>query len=238
LFSVCAPDTVFVRKDIAVCRYITNSSTTFFSKGYLKETNVTTVNATVPGYTYGNSSLAPSPVSLSELESLKKTLLLSDEDLAYLRLSAAILKDQTEAILDVWYGFVGSTPELVYFFGNVQTGQPDAAYLAAVRKRFAKWIMDTAEATYDQAWLDYQYEIGLRHHRTKKNKTDNAPGVPEINYRYIPALTIPITTTLKPFLAKGGHSAEEVEKMHAAWVKSVLLQSILWGYPYIREGQF
>jgi hypothetical protein len=51
-------------------------------------------------------------------------------------------------------------------------------------------------------------------------------------------LTIPVTTTLKPFLAKKGASASDVEKMHAAWVKSVLLQTILWSYPYVREGQF
>jgi hypothetical protein len=30
----------------------------------------------------------------------------------------------------------------------------------------------------------------------------------------------------------------DIEKMHAAWVKSVLLQSILWGQPYVRDGEF
>ena len=141
-------------------------------------------------------------------------------------------------MLDVWYGFVASTPELVYYFGDAKTGKPDGAYLEAVRKRFAVWILDTAEAKYDQAWLDYQYEIGLRHNRLKKNKTDGANSVPQINFRYIPALTIPLTTTLKPFLAKKGASASDVEKMHAAWVKAVLLQSILWSQPYIRDGEF
>jgi hypothetical protein len=27
----------------------------------------------------------------------------------------------------------------------------------------------------DQAWLDYQHEIGLRHHRLKKGRTGHAP---------------------------------------------------------------
>jgi hypothetical protein len=49
---------------------------------------------------------------------------------------------------------------------------------------------------------------------------------------------IPITTTLRPFLAKNGASPEEVDKMHAAWVKSVTLQVILWSYPYVRDGDF
>ena len=71
-----------------------------------------------------------------------------------------ILADQTDAILDVWYGFVASTPELVEYFKNTKTGQPDGDYLGAVRKRFGQWILDTADANYDQAWLDYQDEIG------------------------------------------------------------------------------
>ena len=43
-----------------------------------------------------------------------------------------LLADQTEAILDVWYGFVASTPELVFYFKNNKTGAPDGAYLGAV----------------------------------------------------------------------------------------------------------
>ncbi len=192
----------------------------------------------IPGYTMGQKSLAKAPFTLADLESLKKTLLFTDGDIRYLRMSKAILADQHEAILDVWYGFVASTPELVMYFKNNKTGAPDGAYLGAVRKRFGQWIADTAEANYDQAWLDYQYEIGLRHTTPQKNKTDKADSVPLVNFRYLSALTIPVTTTLKPFLAKKGASAADVEKMHAAWVKSVLLQSILWSYPYIKDGQF
>ena len=192
----------------------------------------------IPGYTMGQKSLAKAPYTLAELESLKKTLLFTDEDIRYLRMSKAILADQTEAVLDVWYGFVASTPELVVYFKNNKTGAPDGAYLGAVRKRFGQWIADTADANYNQAWLDYQYEIGLRHTTPKKNKTDKADSVPLVNFRYLSALTIPVTTTLKPFLAKKGASAADVEKMHAAWVKSVLMQTILWSYPYVRDGQF
>jgi Protoglobin len=193
---------------------------------------------TIPGYTYGQKSVAKAPYSLKELESLKKTMLFTDEDIRYLRMSKAILADQTEAILDVWYGFVASTPELVIFFRNNKTGQPDGNYLGAVRKRFSQWILDTADANYNQAWLDYQYEIGLRHTNPKKNTTDKVDSVPSVNFRYLSALTIPITTTLMPFLAKKGASAEDVDKMHAAWVKSVLMQTILWSHPYVRDGKF
>lgn len=192
----------------------------------------------VPGYAHGQRTLATAPYTLKDLQALQASLLFTDEDVKALRQSKAILADQTDAILDVWYGFVASTPALVHFFSDAKTGKPDGAYLEAVRKRFALWILDTADAHHDQRWLDWQYEIGLRHNRIKKNKTDNAPSVAQINYRHIPALTIPITTTLKPFLAKKGASAADVERMHAAWVKSVLLQSILWSQPYIKDGEF
>ena len=169
---------------------------------------------------------------------MKATVLFTDEDVHYLKMSYEVLKDQVEQILDVWYGFVGANQHLLHYFTSRQDGKPIAAYLDAVRKRFGQWILDTARAEYDQAWLDYQFEIGRRHHRTGKNKTDGVDAVEHIPFRYMIALIVPITTTLKPFLAKKGHSAEEVEKMHAAWVKSVTLQLILWCYPYVREGDY
>jgi Protoglobin len=60
----------------------------------------------------------------------------------------------------------------------------------------------------------------------------------QIPLRYVLALLIPITTTLKPFLAKGGATPDEVEAMHQAWIKAVLLQVILWSQPYVRDGEF
>jgi hypothetical protein len=191
----------------------------------------------IPGYTYGTAALARSPVSLQDLELLRATLLLGDDDLAALRRSGEVLAPQVEEILDVWYGFVGANPHLLAAFSNAQ-GQPDQQYLAAVRRRFGRWILDTARATYDQAWLDYQQEIGLRHTRGRKNQTDGADATDHIPLRYVLALLVPITTTLRPFLANGGAAPEEVEAMHAAWVKAVLLQVILWSQPYVRDGDF
>jgi Protoglobin len=191
----------------------------------------------IPGYTYGTDAVPRSPVSLQELQLLQATLLLGEDDLAALRRSGGILASQVEEILDVWYGFVGANPHLLAAFSNAQ-GQPDQDYLAAVRRRFGRWILDTARAEFDQAWLDYQHEIGLRHTRRGKNRTDGADAADHIPLRYVLALLVPITTTLKPFLAKGGATSDEVEAMHQAWVKAVLLQVILWSHPYVREGDF
>jgi hypothetical protein len=185
-----------------------------------------------------STSIARAPISLEELDLLKKTLLFGDEDIKFLRLSRDVLKDHVGEILDVWYGFVGANAHLVRYFSNRSDGQPNQRYLDAVRTRFGEWVLDTADANYDQRWLDYQFEIGRRHHRSGKNRTDGVDAVEHIHYRYLPALIVPITTTLKPFLARKGHSAEDIEKMHAAWVKSVILQVTLWSHPYCKEGDF
>jgi Protoglobin len=192
----------------------------------------------IPGYTYGTAAVPRSPVSLEELELLQATLLLGPDDRAALRRSGDLLAPRVEAVLDVWYGFVGDNPHLLAAFSNAQ-GQPDQDYLATVRRRFGRWVLDTARAEFDQAWLDYQHEIGLRHtRRGKKNQTDGADAADHVPLRYLLALLVPVTTTLKPFLAEGGAAPEEVEAMHAAWVKAVLLQLILWSHPYVREGDF
>ena len=193
--------------------------------------------AVIPGYTYGDQVVAKAPFTLEDLDALKATVLFTEEDAQWLRKSRKVLEPSAEEILDTWYGFVGATPHLLAFFSS-KDGKPDGEYLSRVRQRFIQWIYDTSDANYDQDWLNYQYEIGLRHHRIKKNKTDNAKAVSHIPARYVIALTYPVTATLKPFLERSDYSEDEVNAMQQAWVKSVLIQTILWTHPYFNEGDF
>ncbi len=192
----------------------------------------------IPGYSYGTRAVEHSPVTLADFEQMKQSALFGAEGVKFLRLSHDIVKDQVEAILDVWYGFVGSQPHLLASFAGRADGKPLGGYLDAVRKRFGQWILDTARAEYDQQWLDYQHEIGLRHHRAKKHRTDGAPSTDIVPFRDLFALVFPVTFTLKPFLAKRGHSAEDVDRMYTAWLKSCLLQVTLWSHPYVKDGDF
>lgn len=191
----------------------------------------------ISGYTYGKAEVTQSPLMLEDLENLKKAVLFDEDDEKYLRLAGDVLADQVEDVLDVWYGFVASHPHLVYYFSDGQ-GNADSHYLSAVRRRFGQWILDLCQRPYDQQWLDYQQEIALRHHRAKKNQTDGVQSVPNIDYRYMVAFIYPITATMKPFLAKKGHTADEVEKMYQAWFKAVVLSVALWSIPYVKEGDF
>lgn len=107
--------------------------------------------------------------------------------------------------------FVGDNEHLLYYFTDPSDGKPIQRYLEVVRRRFGQWILDTAAAEYYQQWLAYQFEIGRRHRRAWKNRADGVSAVDHIPCRYVAALAIRITTTLKPFLGNKDHGTEQVE---------------------------
>jgi len=203
-------------------------------------TSVNQAMADQPGATSrsANDRHGFTPLSMQEFDLLKKSVLFTDDDVKYLRMSRGVLEPNVDDLLDVWYGFVGSNEHLVYYFGDRKTGEPNGEYLGKVRTRFRQWVLDTADADFDEAWLSKQLEIGLRHHRLKKNQTDNVDSVPVIHFRHLVALHYPITTTIKPFLAKGDHSEEEIQGMYEAWRKAVLMTAILWSQPYVSPQDF
>jgi len=191
----------------------------------------------VQGYTYGGPEVATSPMTLEELARIEASVTWTEDDASALHEAAKVLDDQVEDILDVWYGFVGSHPFLLAAFTGAD-GQPIEEYLGAVRGRFGQWIRDTCQRPHDQAWLDYQHEIGLRHTPAKKNLTDSVQAADHVPMRYLLALIYPISATVRPFLAKKGHNEEQVEAMWQAWFKAVVLQVTLWSRPYCEGGNW
>jgi hypothetical protein len=188
----------------------------------------------IPGYTFGAPEIARSPVTGEDVELLKATLLWSDDDDRYLRMAGEVLADQVDDVLELWYGYVGSHPHLVHSFTD-RDGQPIGPYLERVRARFAQWVRDVCSRPHDDAWRDYQHEIALRHTRATKNQTDGVDSVPEIALRYLIAFVFPITATMRSFLASKGHTADDVDGMHTAWFKAVVLHVCLWSQPYAAD---
>ena len=207
-------------------------------KGTLMENTKTAQEQKISGYTYGTDAVARSQITMEEWETLKKSALFSEEDVFYLRLSHDVLADQVGDLLKTWRGIIFDHPHLRAYDEDPKTGKVDMEYAQAVGKRFGQWVLDTAKAQYDQAWLDYQYEIGLRHHRTKKNQTDNGHTLGHIRARDLIAFSAAIVVPMKPFLAKKGHPSEVVNRMYDAWWKAMILQVTLWSQPYIKEGDF
>ncbi len=175
-----------------------------------------------------------SPVTLEELDLLKSTVFFTKDDEGYLRLAAEVVADQLENIIEVWF----SAHPYLYRYFRGPDGKLIGRYIEAVRQRSAEWILETCRRVYDHAWLDYAHEVGIRHHRTKKNQTDHVDAAPLIPLRYMIAFSYHTTEMIRPFLAKKGHEVSDVEKMHSAWRKSVILQVALWSHPYAKEGDW
>ena len=189
----------------------------------------------IPGYTYGTPEAAKSPVSLADLELLKKTVNFTDEDERYLRMAGDVLGDQTEEVVKKWRSVIAAHPHLAQY-SLTPEGKPDPHYSAESGLRFRQWILDTCFRRYDQHWLNYQQEIALRHTSVKKNQTDHVESAAYIPLRYVIAFTAVINDAVKPFLGAKGHSRDDVERMHRAWCKSVQMQIALWSEPYANSS--
>jgi len=195
------------------------------------------VTAQIPGYTFGTKDVSRSVVSMQDLEQLKISVGFTEEDQQALRVAGEVLGDQTRQIVERWRsGIIAGIPNLARH-SRTPDGQPNPEYLAKSNLRFQQWILDTCLRPYDQDWLDYQQEIALRHTSVKKNKTDDVQSTPYVPLRDIIAFVAVINETIRPYLASKGHSVEEVEKMHAAWCKSMQLQIALWAEPYSNPGE-
>ncbi len=191
----------------------------------------------IPGYSYGSSEVARSPVLIQDLERLKISAGFGEEDERYLRVAGNVLADQTSQIVKHWRnGIIAGIPNLARHSRTPQ-GNAIPEYLANSNRRFEQWILDTCLRPYDQDWINYQHEIALRHTASKKNKVDGVRSTTYVPLRDVLGFVAVMNETIKPYLATKGHSAEEVDKMHRAWCKSMQLQMALWIGPYLTPGK-
>lgn len=191
----------------------------------------------IPAYTYGMAAVPRSEVSLDELERLKQTVGFTAEDEQFLRMAGEVLADQTKRIVEHWRsGIIAGIPNLARHSRNLE-GEPIPRYLAQSNLRFEQWILDTCLRPYDQHWLDYQQEIGLRHTSLKKNQADGVSSTDHVPYRDVVAFVAVLNETIRPYLASKGNSAGEVDGMHRAWCKSLQMQVALWAQPYMEAAK-
>jgi hypothetical protein len=187
--------------------------------------------AEIPGYDYGTRKVLRSPVTLEELRKLEEAVGWTQEDAEWLRKAAETLVPKAQEMIDTWRSIIGKQPQLLQSFLKPD-GTPDDNYRVAVKLRFVQWISDLCLKPHDQAWLDYQEEIGRRHTPAKKNKTDHGHTSPVVPLRYTIGFSAVVITSLPSFLVSNGHSKEDIERMQAAWTRAVLLSIALWARPY------
>ena len=191
--------------------------------------------AQIPGYHFGRAQVARSPLSLEELRQLEQTIGWTAADAALLLRHRQIFEDHASRMVDAWRTVIGAQPHLVQvFFGP--DGRRDEDYAARIRARFVQWVVDACVRPHDQAWLDYQEEIGLRHTPRKKNKTDGKHTPSVVPMRYLVAFVLVITRASRPFFLSAGVSGDELRELEDAWAKAVQLHVTLWTRPYVPEG--
>jgi hypothetical protein len=182
----------------------------------------------IHGYDYGAADIPTSPVTLQELEQLKISAGFTSDTERYLRMAGAVLAPHVQQIVQQWRsGIIAAIPHLARHSRSL-SGDALAAYLGASNLRFEQWIEDTCLRPYDQAWLNYQHEIALRHTSLRKNQTDRVESTPFVPLHDAVAFVAVMNKTIKPWLAGHGHSEADIEAMHAAWCASLQLQMALW----------
>jgi|SRR5579884_623723 len=186
----------------------------------------------IPGYSYGTALAARSPLTLDELDRVKQAVGLTTDDEHALRMAADVLAKYADEMVTGWRALLAEYPHLACYSAHPD-GRTNPEYSAASKPRFVRWILDACTRPLDQAWLDYQEEIGLRHTRAKKNATDDADSLAHIPMRYLLAFTAVVITTSRDYLSRNGHDARDVDRMHAAFTKSVLLHVTVWTRPYV-----
>jgi Protoglobin len=186
------------------------------------------------GYDFGSAQSAKSPVPAEQLRQLEQTLGWTTGDEQLLNRHAALFEAQAEKMVDSWRGVIASQPHLAQWF-FAPDGKPDDEYKASVKSRFVQWVVDVATRPHDQAWLDYQEEIGLRHTPEKKNKTDGRDTPPLVPLRYLLAF-VPVVTPVRHFFESAVSDRTQLDAIERAWTKAVHLHITLWARPFTRDG--
>ncbi len=193
-----------------------------------------TAQPSIPGYEFGASNSAHSPLSMEDLQHLEQTVGWKEQEARRLHEHAEFFRAHAEPMVDAWRSVIGAQPHLAqWFFGP--DGKPDDEYKARVKKRFVQWVIDVAERPHDQAWLNYQEEIGLRHTPQKKNKTDGRHTPDVVPMRYLIAF-LPVVVDIRNFTSKAIADPEKRSSIENAWAKAVCLHITLWTRPYVQAS--
>ena len=151
----------------------------------------------IPGYDFGTSQSAMSPVSEEDLRLLEQTVGWDESDFRVLQEHADLFRQQAEHMVNGWRSVIGTQAHLAKWFMTLD-GKADDDYKARVKRRFVQWVIDVALRTHDRDWLNYQEEIGLRHTPAKKNVTDGKQTLPLVPLRYLLGF-VPVILPIRKF---------------------------------------
>lgn len=133
-----------------------------------------------PGQDLGTARSPTSPLDLTDLERLEEAAGLTARDGRLLALASEILAPYAAEVVDTWRALLAPHSQLAAYSSH-SDGSPDPDYAAASHPRFTRWIIDICTRPRDQAWLDYQHEIGrLTIGSLNFNATESRDGAPDL----------------------------------------------------------
>lgn len=178
------------------------------------------MNATMIRDNPNRTALAPRPrVRHQDFGLRKKAVPSSRDDVKHVRLSSEVLGEKFEAMLEAWYRFLGSNPLVLCYFTKKSYDRPDAEYLAAVRKAFGQWIVESGDVESEQNRLGELHDTS-HVHSAATNWTESAEDMQRVILGYVLALLYPVTPK---------------QKLHQAWVKSVIQETLVLAVSAARD---
>jgi hypothetical protein len=125
-------------------------------------------------------------------------------------------------MLEAWYRFLGSTPLVLYYFTQKSIERPDPRYLAAVRKTFGQWLVESENTEFEQNVLGKDHDESHGYQSTEVNPTEGADALQRVILSYVLALLYPMTAK---------------QREHQAWVKSVLQETFVLAASTARDDR-
>jgi hypothetical protein len=89
----------------------------------------------IPGYNYGSSDVAKSPITLHEFELLKQSAGFTNEDERWLHVAGEVLADQAKGLVGKWREVIAGHPHLAKYSQRLD-GQRDPRYSERSALRF------------------------------------------------------------------------------------------------------
>ncbi|RFS22405.1 hypothetical protein DVR12_11370 [Chitinophaga silvatica] len=168
----------------------------------------------------------PSTPDVQTLVRIKRMLLYTYEDEQYLVKAGEILQPYVEDILNEWYDYLLTNNYLSIYFSR--NGQPDQAYLEALRPQFLQWITVLLKGRTNSEWWQLEERIAAL---MEKNNDQDSGSLPLIYLRYLTTFVYPIVGYGKHYLDQSGKDKREISLMQQAWFKAICFSALLWVYP-------
>ncbi len=190
----------------------------------------------IAGYDYGSPRARTRRSRSTSCASSRPGVGWTDQDAIALERAARCCATRPEALVDSWRAEIGRQPHLAkWFFGP--DGKPDERYKAAVKQRFVQWVVDACTRPRGPGLARLSRGDRAAPHPGQEEPGPTARTTPDhVPLRYLLGFMGPVIVGTKSFLARCGTSADEVERLHQAWTKNLLLHVALWSRPYVRDG--